>query len=87
VVAVSFSEGVSSHRPSQSFQQRTLTAKEIRCAIVTSTAGRFSVMRIDGEVFQIDPSTLESVKRNEIQTVTMERTAHYWREMADEIPF
>jgi DNA-binding Lrp family transcriptional regulator len=81
------SEGVSSHRPSQSVQQRTLTAKEIRCAIVAPTAGRFSVMRIDGEVFQIDPSTLESVKRNEIQTVTMERTAHYWREMADEIPF
>jgi len=80
------SEGVSSHRPSQSVQQRTLTAKEIRCAIVTSTAGRFSVMRIDGEVFQIDPSTLESVKQNEIQSVTMERTAHCWREM-DEIPF
>jgi hypothetical protein len=43
-------------------------------------------MRISGEVFQIDPSTLESVKQNEIQSVTMERTAHGWREM-DEIPF
>ena len=80
------SEGVSSHRPSQSVQQRTLTAKQILSADVTPTDGRFYVMRISGEVFQIDPSTLESVKQNEIQSVTMERTAHGWREM-DEIPF